>query len=123
MANGSRLGEMRRGPILLLLVLAGLVALVVACGEIREDEVWCEAAVARLHDCCPGIEPQRFSCVHSSGCSDNTLPTFSQRGSQCIVDRSCDSLMSSGVCKRALEESRLPFALRDGTLVDSAVCR
>jgi hypothetical protein len=113
---------MRRG-LLLLLLLLGLVVLVLACGEIREDEVWCEAAVARLHDCCAGIEPQRFSCVHSSGCNDNTVPTLSQRASQCIVDRSCDALVANGICKRMVEESRLPFVLRDGTLRDSEVCR
>jgi hypothetical protein len=110
---------MRWGPVLVVL----FVTLAFACGEIREDEVWCEAAVARLDDCCAGFDPRRFSCVHSSGCNDETVPTLSQRSSQCIVDRSCESLLSAGICKRMVEESRQPIPLREGTLRDSEVCR
>jgi hypothetical protein len=49
-------------------LLVGLTALLALTCEIREDELRCEEAAARLADCCPGFDPRLVDCYFTSAC-------------------------------------------------------
>jgi len=107
-----------------VLVIGGVVALVLACGEIRDDEMQCEEAIARLDDCCPDIDTHRFVCIYSQGCGGSQLtPDFSTNGSKCIHDKSCEELQSSGSCDSLRELAKGPHAARYVPLFDQEACR
>src|SRR5262245_44560823 len=93
-----------------------LVAVVLSCGSIPDDELTCEEAVSRLIDCCPGFDPRRMPCVRSDGCgNDQTKPSFSEDSSRCILGKTCDDLRA-GTCERVIRGSVLPhIAKGDGT--------
>lgn len=71
-----------------------------ACGDMKQDELDCEEAVAHLQDCCPGFDARRIECLHSDGCTPER-PAISIPQSQCIRGENCGELVSSGVCGRA----------------------
>lgn len=98
-----------------------LVAAAFACGggddkdvdenQFRTDVLWCEEALSRLTDCCPGFDPVRVECnfyfSHDPGCGKPTTqqiePALSTAESECIRDTGCEVLRSTGVCTRAQE--------------------
>jgi hypothetical protein len=95
-----------------------------SCGEIRRDELYCEEAVSRLIDCCPGLDPRLLPCVNADGCSGSISPSLSLRSSTCVLDRSCTALQSGGVCARAIDGSRLPSAYKgENSKFDTELCR
>jgi hypothetical protein len=106
-------------------VVAGL-AVVLSCGEIAQDELWCEEAVSQLQDCCgPDFDPRLLPCVRTAGCDHSeTRPSLSMRSAECILARACPALRNDGVCTRAIAGSRLPYTLKgEGTAFDEGVCR
>jgi hypothetical protein len=109
-----------------LVVVAAAIAVLISCGEISEDELWCEEAVSKLQDCCPGLDPRRLPCVRNQGgCgSSETRPSLSLRSSECILGKACERLRRDGVCDRAISGSLLPYSLKgEGTAFDEGVCR
>ena len=91
-----------------------LMALVLACGGIRQDELSCEDAVGHLQQCCPGFTGSNLHCLYDPGCGGvpiglgdtgggggATLPDLDVDQSSCIRSESCSQLRSSGVCARA----------------------
>lgn len=114
----------RRWPVGVLLAL-GITAMM-ACYDGEDDRedtyqfrtsvVWCEEALARLVDCCPGFDGSRLECQYfyafdDKGCGSSTerkiLPVFSTAESRCVRDTSCDALVENGVCARA-QNARAP---------------
>ena len=104
-----------------VLVTLGVVS-ALACGDpdideddnqFREDVIVCEEAVARLAKCCPGFEGARVLCNYyyrhdsGGGCgtssTDSVHPALSPPESACVLDKSCEALVESGVCDRAQE--------------------
>jgi hypothetical protein len=82
-----------------LLLMGAFLAMT---GAIREDELKCEQAVARLVECCPGFVASNLECVYGSGCIATQYPAISMSESDCIVDLSCDELVDAKVCERAM---------------------
>jgi hypothetical protein len=80
--------------------LSLLVAVVLGCTGIREDELACETAVAHLQQCCSGYTGSNIDCVYSDSCS-TTYPQIDDSQSACIRGESCDGLVATGVCTRA----------------------
>ena len=82
--------------------MVGIVGVVVACG-IRRDEYMCENAVARLQSCCKGFGGSNIDCTYEPGSCDKdpVLPQIDETQASCVVQQSCDSLVSSGACGRA----------------------
>ncbi len=95
----------RRAPWCALLL--GVTLAVVACDEIRSDEIRCEEAVSRLSDCCTGIETRGLDCDSAHGVS----PVVPESVAACIVDKSCGDLASS--CVVVHDFALQPFVLRD----------
>lgn len=86
-----------------LLITAG-IAVLFACGDpLQQNELDCEEAVSVLESCCPGFEGSQLQCVYddNQGCNGTTYPALSTDDSSCIRDKSCATLVSSGVCARA----------------------
>jgi hypothetical protein len=103
-----------------VLVLACMTAAGRAHGESTSnddnflpDVMWCEEAVERLVDCCPGFDPRRLSCRHShhfssGGCGSGSersdvWPALSAEESSCVKATSCTTLIERDVCGRAQE--------------------
>lgn len=82
---------------------AAIVVLVFACSEggLREDEIECEEAASHLADCCPGFQPSTLACRYHEGSCGTTFPDLTATEGACIRSRSCDDLVSSGVCAKA----------------------
>src|SRR5438128_558379 len=105
----SRRGRGQFGALVLV------VFVVLSCGSISNEQLQCEEAVARLEDCCPSFEPGRFTC-DPNGCN-GLLPSVNEPAAQCIRDRSCAQLQSSGACGRLIAISNQPYP----TLVTESV--
>ena len=90
-------------PFVVALVFVGL-----ACGEMHPDEIDCEEAVEHLRQCCPGLDPRGFNCVDQDGCGETLRPSFSIQTSQCVRRDSCDTLVQTGTCARAIAGNFLP---------------
>lgn len=99
MTNARRIAS-RKG---LRFLLAGCAILVAGgwAGGMREDELLCEEAAARLVDCCPDFDPSALECVYSSGCGSTQYPAIPVAESECILERSCSELAARGICARA----------------------
>jgi hypothetical protein len=98
------------------------VAFVFACGEIREDEMECEEAVARLADCCSNVETNRFVCIKTHGCGGATLtPDFTADGSECIRKKSCEEIGPS--CAALRDLSNVPRTSARNPQFDIEACR
>ena len=100
------------------------VTVVIACGDdgveeddnqFRADVLWCEEALARLTDCCPGFDARVVECNYyysfDKGCGSPTTkhvqPALTASESECIRDLSCDQLIATNVCARA-QAARAP---------------
>jgi hypothetical protein len=78
------------------------VGALLACG-IRQDEFDCENAVAHLQECCPGFSGSSVSCTYNAGaCGGTTYPALDITTSDCIRQASCGTLVSQGICDRAM---------------------
>ena len=89
-----------RGRFFLVVCAAALAAMTMTCG-VREDELRCEEAAARLKECCSGFDPQRIDCYWvETGCG-TVYPDITISESRCISSTSCATLVSTGVCTRA----------------------
>ena len=107
------------GPI----AFAAVVAVVLSCGEIREDEMLCEEAVSHLQDCCPDIDPRRINCVHQEGCGRDLVPVLSGAASDCISGRDCEDLRARGVCDGLRQRSYEPYNFQSRTEFEKEACR
>lgn len=75
----------------------------------RESVIQCEEALSYLEDCCPGFDATQVACHYfysdSTDCSghrsvEHDEPDLSEDESACILDRSCNDLVTQGVCQR-----------------------
>jgi hypothetical protein len=114
-----RLRRRITGPI----AFAGVVAVVLSCGEIREDEMLCEEAVSRLDECCPEIEPRRLNCIHQEGCGNDLEPIFTPAASDCLRDRPCDVLRTQGICDGLRQLSFQPYPHQSRIAFEKEACR
>jgi hypothetical protein len=83
-----------------------LIAVGAACvgsdGGIREDELVCEEAVARLTHCCNGLT-HPYQCQYLDGCSGPATPEIPPPQAKCIMRASCASLVASDACMGAAQ--------------------
>lgn len=101
------------------LVLAGY-----ACGEIRPDEIECEEAAAHLSHCCPAVDARGWNCEYQTTCGETLRPSFSIKTSKCIRKETCEVLVASGTCARALSGNFLADSERGpGSPFDLELCR
>lgn len=114
---GSR--RSRRGPLL----FAGAVAVVLSCGEIREDEMLCEEAVSRLDECCPNIDPRRLNCVYNDGCGTALVPVFTPAASDCVRERACADMQARGICDGLRQLSYQPYPFQERSAFEKEACR
>lgn len=116
---------------------AFVIASILACSnpdhieddnQFRTDVVWCEEALARLSTCCPSFDPLLVECNHyysyDRGCgSEKTRqvePAFTQDESRCILDMSCDALVTNGVCARAQQARGVDLTIERDTDSDTS---
>jgi hypothetical protein len=101
-----------------------VVAVVLSCGEIREDEMKCEESVSKLTDCCPNLDPHRFVCIYDQrGCNGQQLvPIFSSKASDCIENRTCDDLKAKS-CDHFRELSYDVREVRDIPAFEKEACQ
>jgi hypothetical protein len=80
-----------------------LVALLLGCTGIREDELACEDAVSHLQACCPGFTGSNVDCTYEEGGCERSavFPELNVNQSACIRNESCSELRATGVCARA----------------------
>jgi hypothetical protein len=76
------------------------IGMVLACGDIRQDEFICENAVSHLQEGCPGFDPTQIVCSYDTGCGVTTFPEIDATQGQCILGDSCQALVANGVCDR-----------------------
>jgi hypothetical protein len=98
-------------------IAVAAIALLFACGDMRQDELDCEEAVSHLQDCCPHFDSSKIDCTYTSACS-TTYPAISIPQSACIRSQSCSQLVSAGVCGRA--QSAWPVTDRGTTSNESS---
>jgi len=99
-------------------VLVLCLALFGVCcgGGIRQDELVCEEAVKHLTQCCAGLTPTGIDCTYQTVTGDPNYPNgpsypdLSPTESDCIRNESCETLLSSGVCGRAIDLVRADMA-------------
>jgi hypothetical protein len=98
-------------------------------------ELYCQEAAAELEQCCPGYDPKRTYCNlgptpesdDSSSCLGTTTntslmyPTLTLAESTCVIDETCSKLVSTGVCTRAMAQSK-PSTLMTTTNADGVGC-
>jgi hypothetical protein len=111
--------RLRGSPIVLGLAASILLA---QCTGISHSETACQEAVALLQDCCPPFDATRVRCSPSpastSSCAGAVVTTpaapatLSQSDIECILQNSCNALVSHGVCSRL--EARIAVRLHGG---------
>jgi hypothetical protein len=85
----------------LRLLVLGAVAFLCLKGDygLRGDEVYCEAAVKHLEECCPQYRDGALSCTYAAGACEPTIyPDLDAERSQCLIAQSCAALSASGAC-------------------------
>jgi len=100
-------------------VLGALVAIVLSCGSIRDEELQCEEAVSRLEECCTNLSAGRFSC--DPGC--NSSVDLTERASACVRDRSCEELSSRGICTNMIRLANEPFPSSATAELEQEACK
>jgi hypothetical protein len=108
-----------RGPI----AFAAVVAVVLSCGSIREDEMLCEEGVSRLDECCPEIDPRRLNCIHQDGCGTELHPILDISAANCLRERSCDDLRNRGICEGLRKLSYEPYPYQSVNEFETEACR
>jgi hypothetical protein len=84
-------------------LIVALVAVALACGSIRQDQLECEEAVTKLSQCCPNFDASPIQCVYDSDGCNTTYPDLDIPTSECIRGESCATIVSTGVCARSLQ--------------------
>jgi hypothetical protein len=102
---------------------AAVVAVVLSCGDLRESEMLCEEAVSRLDECCPEIDPRRLNCIYQQGCGTDLVPVFTVRASECLRERSCETLRDQGICDGLQQLSYQPYPYQSRIEFESEACR
>jgi hypothetical protein len=75
--------------------------------SIQEDQLECEQAVARLDECCAPFDA-------SEACGDGCSPiTLTVQESRCIQNSDCETLVTTGVCRRVDQLSRAAWKTSD----------
>ena len=105
------------------LCVALLVGVALSCGDISEEEMVCEEAVARLETCCPEIDPRRINCVYAQSCDAELVPVLTPRASACVAETSCDDLKARGSCQRIRELSFEPYQYQSRPALEAEACR
>ena len=100
-----------------------LVAVVLSCGSIPDDELDCEEAAARLESCCPRFDARRVNCLNKQGCNGNLRPAFTENALACVTERSCDELLTRGICDAIHAQSLQPYQFQIPESFESEVCR
>jgi hypothetical protein len=88
------------------LTIGVLLNVGLACTGIREDEFECEEAVSYVSECCPSFQASSVRCIYTppSTCENNAvLPDIDIATSRCVRSRSCEQLVSQGICDRAAD--------------------
>jgi hypothetical protein len=81
--------------------LAALLSGAVTC-TFRTEDLYCEEAFAHLTTCCPELSDYPLDCYGArQGCESVGQISLTEEESECVLDRDCDTLRSSGVCERA----------------------
>ncbi len=109
-----------RRTLLVAAYIVGAMALLRCGSGIRQDELDCEEAVARLTTCCPGFAATTW-CKYEvwTSCDTNevvqrTHPAITEDESRCIRDMSCSDLKKKGVCDRARDAKPIVERYDDG---------
>jgi hypothetical protein len=90
---------MRGWGLLLFVSIAVGTACVGSDSGVREDELICEEAVARLTQCCGTLTyPYDCTYVPPEACSSAVYPDIPTLQGQCIRKATCESLVASGAC-------------------------
>lgn len=105
------------------LAFGAVVAVVLSCGEIREDEMLCEEAVSHLEECCPTIDPRRLNCVYDQGCGTDLVPVLTPDASECLSATGCADLQSRGICDGIRQLSYQPYPFQDRLSFEREACR
>ncbi|MBX3264191.1 MAG: hypothetical protein KIS78_29195 [Labilithrix sp.] len=100
-----------------------VVGVALSCGEITEDEMVCEEAVARLERCCSEIDPRRINCVFAQGCDADLAPVLTSRASGCLGDASCADMRSRGICSGIRQLSLVPYQFQSREAIEAEACR
>jgi hypothetical protein len=103
-------------------VLGVVFGIMLACGSVDEDELVCEDAVAHLSDCCPGLDPVRFSCQGDTACGGDGVPSITARAGDCVRSRSCSELITAGVCAGLTRLSYQPYPDRNQAAIERQAC-
>lgn len=109
----------RSTPFAVMLV----VGVALSCGEITEDEMVCEEAVARLESCCPEIDPRRINCVFAQGCNTELAPVLTSRASECLGEASCADMRDRGICAGIRQLSFAPYQFQSREEIEAEACR
>lgn len=105
------------------LFVAVLVGIALSCGDISEEEMVCEEAVARLETCCPEIDPRRINCVYAQSCNTELVPVLTAKASACLSEASCGDLKSRGTCERMSELALEPYQFQSRAAIEAEACR
>jgi hypothetical protein len=105
------------------LVRVGLVVAMAlpATQCLRQDEVECEEAVAHMADCCEDFDRSAVVCRYSDYCGVS-YPDLRPSESQCILDRSCDSLREDGICEAVVRRSQTGASSSNDGYPEGEVC-
>jgi hypothetical protein len=108
MPTTPRFRSEKRTVQLALAAIATALALGGGCGDLREDELQCEEAVAHLTGCCADFEP-RVSCDYqeSQACEESIPTDISSEQGRCIRDLSCGDVRRRGLCDADTWQSAL----------------
>lgn len=100
-----------------------LVAIVVACGAIEDDELKCEEGASRLETCCPGFNPQRLNCQNQQGCNTSLVPVITERASDCLRAKTCEEIVTKGSCELFRQLSLSPSQFQQPEDFEAEACR
>ncbi len=92
-------------------LVLGAVAFLCLKGDygLRGDEVYCEAAVRHLEECCPQLLDAPVSCTYTSGACEPTIyPDLDLDRSNCLLGLTCAELATSGTCDPGAWEGPSP---------------
>ncbi|HTQ05266.1 MAG TPA: hypothetical protein VMI54_15490 [Polyangiaceae bacterium] len=81
-------------------VLLGLGVRSMPAPGLREDEVQCEEALARIQSCCRPLYASNLACVYvdHGDCNPPTLPDLSVDESHVVEQASCSDISAAGYC-------------------------
>ncbi len=79
-----------------VLFVSGLTG--ITCGPgVRQGEIECELAAAKLVDCCPVFTSELSCTYYPGGCTEDPSPPAS--GTRCIQRMSCEEIREHALCE------------------------